>query len=54
MNEPTRENVEKAKVLRKLMKKWLTTQETQKKANLILAKNPGLKLRKSAPARKSF
>ena len=54
MNEPTRENVEKAKVLRKLMKKWLTTQETQKKANLLLAKNPELKLRKPAPVRKSY
>ncbi len=46
MTELTKENIEKAKVLRKLMKKWLTTQETQKKANLILAKNPGLKVRK--------
>ena len=48
MTERTKENVEKAKVLRKLMKKWLTTQETQKKANLLLAKNPELKRRKSA------
>ncbi|HTI89543.1 MAG TPA: hypothetical protein VL727_03090 [Puia sp.] len=48
MTEPTKEKVEKAKVLRKLMKKWLTTQETQKKASLLLAKNPELKIRKSA------
>ena len=54
MNEPTKENVEKAKVLRKLMKKWLTTQETQKKASLLLAKNPELKPRKPASVRKSY
>lgn len=41
MTEPTKEN--QAKALRKLMKKWLTTQETQKKASLLLAKNPGLR-----------
>jgi len=54
MTQPTKENVEKAKVLRKLMKKWLTTQETQKKATLLLEKNPNLKLRKLASVRKSF
>ena len=54
MTEPTKENVEKAKVLRKLMKKWLTTQETQKKASLLLAKNPEIKLRKPASVRKSY
>ncbi len=54
MIETAKENVEKAKVLRKLMKKWLTTQETQKKASLLLAKNPEIKLRKPATARKSF
>ncbi|HEY4290134.1 MAG TPA: hypothetical protein VGN00_23700 [Puia sp.] len=54
MTEPTKENVEKARVLRKLMKKWLTTQETEKKANLLLEKNPELKLRKLASVRKSY
>jgi hypothetical protein len=54
MTQPTKENVEKAKVLRKLMKKWLTTLETQKKASLLLAKNPEIKLRKPASVRKSF
>ena len=52
MIDSTKEKVEKAKVLRKLMKKWLTTQETQKKASLLLAKNPELKVRKPAVARK--
>lgn len=48
MTQPTNENMEKAKALRKLMKKWLTTQGTQKKADLLLAKNPEIKLRKPA------
>lgn len=47
---PTKE--EKTKVLRKLMKKWLMTQETQRKADLLLAKNPELKMRKAADIRK--
>jgi hypothetical protein len=54
MTQTTKENVEKAKVLRKLMKQWLATQETQKKASLLLAKNPEIKLRKPASVRKSF
>jgi hypothetical protein len=34
---------EKEKAIKKLIRKWLTTQETQGKANLLLAKNPGIK-----------
>jgi len=52
MTQPTNENMEKAKALRKLMKKWRTTQGTQKKADLLLAKNPEIKVRKPAAARK--
>jgi hypothetical protein len=52
MIDSTKENLEKAKALRKLMKKWLTTQETQKKATLLLAKNPHLKGRRSLTVRK--
>jgi len=48
MNHYTKENTEKAKVIKKLMKKWLTTQETEKKANLLLEKNPELKRRRSS------
>ena len=48
MTQPTNENMEKAKALRKLMKKWLTTQGTQKKADLLMAKNPEIKLKKPA------
>ena len=50
MTQPTKENMEKAKALRKLMKKWLNTQETQKKASLLLAKNPEIKVRKTTRA----
>ena len=52
MTDTTKENIEKAKALRKLMKKWLNTQETQRKADLVLAKNPGLKIKKSTGVRK--
>jgi len=54
MTQPTKENMEKAKALKKLMKKWLTTQETQEKADLLLAKNPHIKVRKPVVARKAF
>jgi hypothetical protein len=54
MTQPTKENMEKTKVFKKLMKKWLNTQETQEKADLLLAKNPEIKVRKTAVARKSF
>jgi hypothetical protein len=53
MTQPTNENMEKAKALRKLMKKWLTTQGTQKKADLLLAKNPEIMVRKPAVTRKA-
>jgi hypothetical protein len=43
MNHYTKENAEKAKALKKLMRQWLTTQETEKKAVLLMAKNPELK-----------
>jgi hypothetical protein len=44
MPDSTKEKVEKAKVLRKLMKKWLTRQDTKNKANLLLAKNPEIRM----------
>lgn len=40
------EKSEKAKVLRKLMLKWLSVQATEQKANLLLSKNPGIKISK--------
>lgn len=53
MNHYTRENTEKAKALKKLMHKWLTTQETEKKATLLMAKNPELKRKRSSGSKKS-
>lgn len=48
MNYYVKDNPEKAKALKKLMRKWLTTQETEKKATLIIAKNPELRRKRSA------
>lgn len=48
MNNYTKENLEKAKVFKKLMRKWLTTQETEKKAILLLEKNAILARRKTS------
>lgn len=48
MNHYTKENTEKTKAIKKLMKKWLMTQETEKKASLLLERNPELRRRKSA------
>ncbi|HXB08552.1 MAG TPA: hypothetical protein VNW04_15580 [Puia sp.] len=48
MNHYTKENTEKVKALKKLMKKWLNTQETEKKATLLLAKNPELKRKRGS------
>ena len=53
MTQPTKENLEKAKAVRKLMKKWLNTQATKEKADLLLAKNPEIiKTRRSSAARR--
>jgi hypothetical protein len=52
MFDSTQEKEEKAKALRKLMKKWLMAQETQRKADLLLSKNPELRRRKTTEIRK--
>ncbi len=44
MNDSTKENAEKAKALKKLIRHWLMAQETQRKAGVLLAKNPDLKV----------
>jgi len=51
MNHYTKENVEKAKALKKLMRKWLTTQETEKKAAVLIAKNPELQRKRGAASK---
>jgi len=51
MNHYTKENVEKTKALKKLMRQWLTTQETEKKAAVLLAKNPELRRKRGAASK---
>jgi hypothetical protein len=51
MNHYTKENTEKAKAFKKLMRKWLTTQETEKKAILLLEKNSEQKRRRASPSK---
>ena len=43
MNDSTKEKSEKERVLRKLIKKWRSTQEMTDKAEQLLSRNPGLK-----------
>ena len=38
------EKAEKAKAFKKLMLKWLAVQETARKANLLLDRNPEIKV----------
>ena len=42
MTDP-KQHAEKEKALKKLIKKWLTAQETQDKANALLSRNPDIK-----------
>lgn len=50
MKESSQEKAEKEKVLKKLLSKWLTVQETERKATLLIAKNE--KPKKPGTARK--
>jgi hypothetical protein len=43
MTDPTKLHAEKLKVLKKLVKKWMMTQDTQDKANMLLSRNPQIK-----------
>ncbi len=52
MIHSTKERADKTKALKKLVKKWLNTDETQQKADLVLAKNPGIKVGGGARARR--
>ena len=52
MIDSTKEKSEKERVLRKLIKKWRTTQEMKGKANLVLSRNPGLKAHNTTKNRK--
>jgi hypothetical protein len=43
MTEPTKQHAEKVKVLKKLIRQWMTAQETQDKAQVVLSQNPEIK-----------
>jgi hypothetical protein len=43
MTDLTKQHAEKERALKKLIRKWLTAQETQGKAHALLARNPGIK-----------
>ena len=51
MIDSPKEIAEKAKAIKKLMSKWLKAQETKNKADLLLAKNPEIKIAR-APGNK--
>lgn len=46
------EKADKAKVIKKLMSKWLKGQATERKATLLLSKNPEIKLTGTTKSRK--
>jgi len=43
MLDSTKEKTEREKAIKKLIKKWRTSQETKGKASILLAKNPAWK-----------
>ena len=43
MMEPTKQHAEKVKVLKKLIRQWLTARDTQDKAHVVLSRNPDIK-----------
>lgn len=45
MIDYAKEKAVKTKVLKKLLGKWLAVKETTSKANLLLDKNPDIKIR---------
>ena len=47
------EKAVKMKVLKKLLAKWLAMQETVRKANLLLDKNPDIKIAKATRHRRA-
>jgi hypothetical protein len=47
MIDYAKEKAVKTKVLKKLLAKWLGRQDTERKANLLLDKNPDIKIAKA-------
>ncbi len=53
MLDSPQEKAEKDKVIKKLMSKWLKVKGTERKASLLLSKNPELKITGTAKPRKN-
>jgi hypothetical protein len=53
MIDYAKEKAEKIKVLKKLLAKWLAMTETARKANLLLDKNPDIKIAKATKISKA-
>jgi hypothetical protein len=43
MTDLAKQHADKARALKKLIRKWMTAEETQGKAHALLSKNPGIK-----------
>jgi hypothetical protein len=52
MFDSPKERAEKAMALRRLLSKWFKKQETKKKADLLAAKNPELKIMRAQGTKK--
>jgi len=53
MIDYAKEKAVRTKVLKKLLAKWLAMQETAGKANLLLDKNPEIKIARATKIRKA-
>ena len=47
MIEGINEKIERVKIIKQLLSRWIAKQETAQKAQLLLSKNPDIKLPKS-------
>jgi hypothetical protein len=53
MTDHSKQKAEKTKAFKKLMVKWLAMQETARKADMLLAKNPEVKIGKATRNRRA-
>jgi hypothetical protein len=53
MIDSPKEKAERAKAIKKLMAKWLKAQETKGKADLLLAKNPEIRIARAGGNKKA-
>ncbi|HXD76829.1 MAG TPA: hypothetical protein VN616_03425 [Puia sp.] len=54
MSDSTKAKMEREKVLRKLLRTWRTSKETQPKADVLVSRNPELKRSATGGHRKKF